>query len=204
MFFRKNKNATTEPTTARKQSGGNALSRRFHAQDERPTTLLEEVRPPTEPPPRPPARNPANADSETRILSEVQSQPVAIDDPMQDPPVGWLVIVDGPGKGRSLCIGYGMNAVGRASSQRVCLDFGDPRISRENHALITYDGKARRFYVQHGGGPNLTYLGDLPVLSPVELKPGARINLGNTVLLFVPLCSAEFDWMTADDPHKQG
>ena len=53
-------------------------------------------------------------------------------------------------------------------------------------------------YVQHGGGTNLTYLGDQPVLTPTELPALSHINIGNTVLRFVPLCGAEFDWQDTE------
>ena len=36
-----------------------------------------------------------------------------VPDPMRDPPVGWLVVVRGPGKGSVLTLGTGMNVIGR-------------------------------------------------------------------------------------------
>lgn len=115
---------------------------------------------------------------------------------MDDPVVGWLVIVDGPGRGAAVPLGYGMNSIGRASTERVQIDFGDDEISRSQHALVTYDPKSRKFFVQHGGGRNLTYLGadSQPVLTPIELTGGEEINVGSTKLRFVPFCGAEFDW----------
>ena len=61
---------------------------------------------------------------------------------MGDPPVGILVVVDGPGRGNVVTFGYGMNSVGRSQTERITLDFGDDRISREGHAMVTYDGKS--------------------------------------------------------------
>lgn len=115
-------------------------------------------------------------------------------EPMEDPVVGWIVIVEGPGQGASLTLGYGMNSIGRAPSERICLDFGDNQISRTNHAAITYDPRGKKYFVAHGGGKNLTYLGDEPVLVPVELKGGEEVMIGDTTLRFVPFCGAEFDW----------
>lgn len=112
----------------------------------------------------------------------------------KDPVVGWVVIIDGPGKGQSLQLGYGMNGLGRNSDERVPLDFGDEEISRSAHAMITYDGKNRKFYIQHGGGVNLTYVGDNPVLQVQELKGGEEISIGKTRLCFVPFCGSSFDW----------
>ena len=117
---------------------------------------------------------------------------------MDDPVVGWLVVVEGPGKGRALQLGYGSNSLGRGATDRVKLEFGDDQISRNGHAVVTYDPRGRKFYVQHGGGTNLTYLGDQPVLAPAELPPRGRIGIGNTVLRFVPFCGTEFDWQDSE------
>jgi hypothetical protein len=108
--------------------------------------------------------------------------------------VGWLVVVDGPGKGKSVQLGYGMNSIGRGAEERVSLDFGDEEISRRGHAMLTYDTRGRRFYIQHGGGTNLTYVGDAPVLMPHELKGREMIGIGNTRLCFIPLCGPDFEW----------
>lgn len=111
-----------------------------------------------------------------------------------EPVVGWLVVVDGPGRGQSLKLGYGMNNIGRGADQRVSLDFGDEEISRAGHAMLTYDAKGRKFYIQHGGGTNLTYLGETPVLQPHEIKGREIIGIGNTKLCFIPFCGQNFEW----------
>jgi hypothetical protein len=111
-----------------------------------------------------------------------------------DPVVGWLVVIDGPGRGRSMEIGSGANPIGRAPGQKLCLNFGDTRISRERHAVIVYDPLSRRFFLQSGPGRNLTYLGSDVVLEPKEMKPGDTITVGDTVLHFVPYCGADFGW----------
>ena len=115
-------------------------------------------------------------------------------DAMADPPVGWLVIVGGPGRGHVATLGIGVNVIGRDRTERVSLDYGDAMISRKNHGAITYDPRGGKFYVQHGGGTNLTYLDGEPVLSPRELEPLAHVQMGDTVLRFVPLCGADFSW----------
>jgi hypothetical protein len=112
----------------------------------------------------------------------------------KEPVVGWLVIVSGPGRGQSLQLGYGMNSIGRNQDQRISLDFGDEEISRENHALLTYDTKGKKFYLQHGGGVNLTYVGETPVLQILELKGREVISIGKTNLCFIPFCGPEFEW----------
>lgn len=114
----------------------------------------------------------------------------------EDPVVGWLVVVDGPGRGHSFELGMGVNAIGRAATQKVGLDFGDQEIHREKHALVVFDPKSRRFFLQ--GSPdarNLTYLGDDLVLTPVALRGGETIVVGATSLRFVPFCGPDFGWM---------
>lgn len=108
--------------------------------------------------------------------------------------VGWLVVVEGPGRGQSRSIGFGANGIGRGESERISLNFGDGEISRDRHAVLTYDHKGRRFFIQHGGGANLTYVGDEPVLQPMELRGREVIGIGQTKLCFVPFCGAEFGW----------
>ena len=108
--------------------------------------------------------------------------------------VGWIVIMDGPGKGKSHDLGYGLNGIGRADSERISLNYGDEEISREGHSSITYDYKNERFFLQHGGGANITYLGDEPVLQPVEIFGYEIISIGKTKVCFVPFCGKNFSW----------
>ncbi len=117
---------------------------------------------------------------------------------MDDPPVGWLVVIDGPGQGNVVTLGNGVNSIGRDSAERLSLDFGDEMISRSDHANITYDPRGKKFYIKHGGGTNLIYVNDQPVLSPQELPPHTHIMIGNTTLRFVPLSGKHFDWDTQE------
>lgn len=111
-----------------------------------------------------------------------------------DPVAGWIVVVKGPGRGGFRPVFVGMNSVGRAPSQRICLDFGDETISREEHAFITYDDESRTFYLQHGGKSNLVRLGGAPVLQPTVLAPHAEFRIGNTTFRFFPCCGPDFNW----------
>ena len=115
-------------------------------------------------------------------------------DAMDDPPVGWLVIVDGPGKGHVARLGVGTNSIGRDPAQRVSLSYGDEMISRAGHAVVTYDPRGNRFYIQQGSGTNLIYIDDQPVLAVRKLDPLTHVTIGNTVVRFVPLCGEHFRW----------
>ena len=108
------------------------------------------------------------------------------------PVTGWLVVVDGPGKGSAAQLGFGHNTIGRGPAMRVRLDFGDRKISRDTHATLTYDPKGNVFYLQQG--KNLVYIEDQPVLNPVRLEAGVLIGLGDTTLRFVPFCDDGFTW----------
>ena len=111
-----------------------------------------------------------------------------------DPVAGWVVVVEGQGRGGFRPIFVGMNSVGRDPSQRISLSFGDESISREEHAFITYDEEQRCFYLQHGGKSNLVRLGAGPVLTPTELKQHDLIRIGKTTLMFVACCGPDFSW----------
>ena len=108
------------------------------------------------------------------------------------PVTGWLVVVDGPGKGSAAQLGFGHNTIGRGPAMRIRLDFGDRKISRDTHATLTYDPKGNAFYLQQG--KNLAYIEGEPVLNPVRLEAGALIGLGDTTLRFVPFCDDAFTW----------
>jgi len=138
-----------------------------------------------------------NQTIETDRLDSVKPNEATQTDHMSDPVVGWVVIVAGPGKGAALPLGYGMNTIGRTNC-RVTLNFGDTQVSREPHANITYDPRGRCYYVNHGGGKNLTYINDSPVLQSMQIRGGEVINLGETFLKFVPFCGAEFDWQDSN------
>ena len=117
-----------------------------------------------------------------------------VPDASDDPVVGWLIVVKGPGRGNAVRLGYGWNTVGRDASQRVALDFGDALISRLNHTKILYDPRARKFTVTLGEGTNPTYVRGEALLGPTEIKSNDRLQVGDTELLFLALCGPDFDW----------
>ncbi len=130
----------------------------------------------------------------TRVLSGSEAENPAEESALRDPVSGFLIIISGLGRGGGSMLRYGMNSIGRDVSQQISLDHGDQRISRESHCTVTYDPVNRKFYLQHGEGPQLTYLDGQPVLSVTELAAGNQIRVGDTELRFVPLCGKGFDW----------
>ncbi len=130
---------------------------------------------------------PHDVDEATRLVAPSRATD-------HDPVVGWLVVIAGPGRGRSLEIGPGVNNIGRAVGQKLCLNFGDLQISREAHAALIYDPRSHRFFLKNGEVRSLTYVDDEVVLAPIELKGGETIGIGDTRLRFVRLCDADFNW----------
>ena len=113
--------------------------------------------------------------------------------PVTEPPVGWLVCIKGPHIGQCFNVYSGRNSIGRNSSNRIVIG-NDLHVSREKHAWISYEPRKKKFTVMPGDGSGLTYLNDEDIMSPNELKKGDKIELGETMLLFVPLCGEDFSW----------
>lgn len=121
-----------------------------------------------------------------------------------NPVVGWLVCVEGKEKGRDFRLHTGNNLIGRADHMDICLKgSGDETISRENQGVISYDRKHHNFYVSPGKGENLMYLNDEPVLGVEKLKIYDRLEIGTAVLMFVPLCGADFQWEREEKEEKE-
>lgn len=116
-----------------------------------------------------------------------------------DPIAGWLVCVKGAARGQDYHIHNERNFLGRSDRMDICVK-GDLGISRENHAVISYNPKARSFSLIPGDGKSIIYLNGQEVLAPVRLTAYDRIEISATVLVFIPLCSEIFSW---DDEANQ-
>lgn len=118
----------------------------------------------------------------------------------QDPVVGWLVVVGGPGLGSYRPIFEGNNTIGRAAGQRIPLDFGDDAISSEEQAYLRYDSSSRSFlFVPNLAKTNIVSINDKRPTGAVELNQMDVITIGRTQLVFVPFCGPEFDWAELND-----
>jgi len=118
----------------------------------------------------------------------------------QDPVVGWLVVVGGPGLGAFRPIYEGNNTVGRAPTQRIPLNFGDEAISSEEQAYLRYDSVDRKFLlVPNLAKTNIVAVNDKKPTGAVELSPMDLITVGRTQLAFVPFCGMDFDWSELND-----
>ena len=164
--------------------------------------------PSSELPSNPATRSPARARrTKTRLIGFERSDGAVVDlfndapaTPTVAPaksvrfPVGWIVVVEGPGRGECFTLQSGMSQIGRGEDQAIQLDFGDNSISRTNHAAIVYDPEEKEFLLGHGGKSNIVRLNNKPVITNESIKTGDRIKIGETVLRFVALCDKEFNW----------
>jgi hypothetical protein len=113
----------------------------------------------------------------------------------QDPVVGWLVVVGGPGLGAYRPVFEGNNAIGRSKNQRIPLDFGDETISSEEQAYLRYDSVDRSFlFVPNLSKTNIVSVNEKKPTGAVKLEVMDVIGIGRTQLAFVPFCGEEFDW----------
>lgn len=122
----------------------------------------------------------------------------------QDPVVGFLIVVGGPGLGASRPIFEGNNTVGRSASNRVPLDFGDETISSEAQAYIRYDSTDRSFlFVPNLAKTNVVSVNDKRPAGAVELKAMDIVTFGRTQVAFLPFCGPEFDWSEISGPKEE-
>jgi hypothetical protein len=110
------------------------------------------------------------------------------------PVVGWLVSISGPLRGRDFRIFGERNLIGRASTMDISIP-GDDSISRERHAVVSYDPKKNSFSLSQGESAGPVYVNNEEVERSVQLKPYDRIQIGRTELLFVPFCGEHFQWL---------
>ena len=146
---------------------------------------------------QPVVSQPANVTAPT-VSDDDRTLPVTADmlDGMVEKPapvVGWLVCTDGVNKGTDYRLHQGRNFVGRSPEMDVCI-LGDNTVSRSSHAIVVYDPRSNVYLAQPGSSKELFYVNDKLVLNPVELKTMDLLNIGDTKLMFVPLCGEQFHW----------
>lgn len=70
----------------------------------------------------------------------------------------------------------------------------DDTVSRESHALVSYDAKHNRFTISPGQGRGITYCNDEQVEVAQPLHAYDIVEVGKSCLLFLPLCCERFRW----------
>ena len=113
-----------------------------------------------------------------------------------EPVVGWLVCVEGPEVGKDYRLFGRINSIGRAEGNDVVLA-QEHTVSQKNHVRLAYDAKHNNYQLIPGDGSNVTYLNDEPLYVPQRLNAYDVLEMGETKLIFVPLCNDQFRWPTS-------
>jgi len=114
-------------------------------------------------------------------------------DAVVDPVVGWLVCIAGADKGRDWRLHSERNFIGRGPSMDVSIG-GDESISRDKHAILSFDPKRSEFWLQPGDSTGLVYLNGEAIYLPHQLRERGTIEIGSTTLVFLPFVSTGFQW----------
>jgi hypothetical protein len=150
--------------------------------------------PPAAPPPAPPTAQ-KSLKSEMRGIQSYEDVKTEAHYNIAgaEPVVGWLVCIGGEYFGESFNLKAGQNFVGRALNMDVPLA-KDTSVSRNRHAIITYDPKNRVFYVQQGESNGLTYHNGGLLLAPSPLKSYDKFQVGDSEFVFIACCGEQFSW----------
>ncbi len=119
-----------------------------------------------------------------------------------EPVVGWVVAVTGPEKGQDYRIIAEKNLIGRSETMDIAIK-GDESISRESHAIISFNPKKQNFLLYPGDSKRLVYLNDEEVINPEKLNAYDIIEVGETRLVFIPFCGESFQWGKEKDGDKE-
>ncbi len=131
---------------------------------------------------------------ETANEDELEASPC-----VEKPPIGWLAVIDGPGRGQFFSLFNRVSKIGRGDSHDVNLSFGDEYVSRNHHASIAYASHRREFELHDRGRANPVRLNGQKIIGAVVLRSGDIIEVGTTKMRFVALCDAHFAWETSEE-----
>lgn len=110
-----------------------------------------------------------------------------------DPVVGWLICIEGTEKGKDYRIHAENNYIGRGETMDIQI-LGDSAISRDHHAIISYDPRTRLFYFSPGPGRNIVRLNNEAIFMTQKIKARDVVEIGETKLMFLPFCGEVFNW----------
>ena len=110
-----------------------------------------------------------------------------------DPVVGWIICIEGKEKGRDYRIHADNNFIGRSDRMDICIR-GDETVSRDNHAVISYDTVDNCYYFSPGDGRAIVRLNDKALFQTAEINAYDKITIGKSSFIFLPLCGSKFQW----------
>lgn len=209
LFFGKGKKEKTpapemhkvESVTEDRECGTILMSEAVSLQMDEPeikSSTISKMVPPVPPIPQPTPQPTSAVVPQPTPMSVQQSYDSAktvgvYADAAVEPVVGWIICVKGESQGESFNLKAGKNAIGRGAGMDVILA-QERSVSRDKHAVITYEPKKRVFLIQSGDSSGLVYLNDELLMNFAELKPYDTIQLGEAIFKFLPFCGEEFIW----------
>jgi hypothetical protein len=110
-----------------------------------------------------------------------------------EPVVGWLVAIEGADRGQDFRLKAGKNFVGRTAGMDVSVA-GDESVSRERHAVVTFEPKKGTFWLGPGESSGLVYCNGEVVHAAMEWKAGDVMEVGQTKLVLVPFVTEGLRW----------
>lgn len=109
------------------------------------------------------------------------------------PVTGWLVVLDGPARGRDLRLGEGRSFLGLdAAGAPAVLDADSPLSARRG--IVVYDPADGAWCALPGSSNELCALNGKSLIEKMPLAAGDVFALGGARLRFVPLCGEDFRW----------
>ncbi|ARE38715.1 hypothetical protein RGUI_0574 [Rhodovulum sp. P5] len=117
-------------------------------------------------------------------------------------PVGWLVVVAGPGTGAHFTLFNGISRIGRSAGQTVRLDFGDASIPYSTQVFLFFDAARSAFLLDPGNTTADIRLNGQPLRGIEPVATHDEIGIGETRLRLVALCGPDFAWPPSDDESR--
>ncbi|MBQ6270157.1 MAG: hypothetical protein IJK65_00385 [Clostridiales bacterium] len=105
----------------------------------------------------------------------------------------FLVGIDGPMTGASYVFQESRAVIGRQKNYEISL-YRDNSVSRSPHAILTYNKDALRYAVAPGDADKKVSVNGAFIEGETELKLYDVIGVGQSRLLFIPVCSEKFAW----------
>ncbi len=113
--------------------------------------------------------------------------------PEKTKPVAFMVCIAGGNTGDSYTLAEGRNYIASGSDADIKLN-KDSNVSADCHAVVTYNPSNNQFTLSAGTGRGITYLNGNQVDVSAEIKADDRIKVGESELLFIPVCTDKFKW----------
>ena len=189
--------APTSPVTQASVEAGNASLP--HARKKKIHLRFEETE--AKPQPFEAQKTPQEEEEKTTLKDTVASavssripDDITPEELNSNPVIGWLVAIKGAHKGRSYEVKQGRNFIGRSTAMDICLS-GNSKISRDRHAIITYDPRSKKCFLQPDETRDLIYINDELLFGPMPMKHNDVIVLADEEFVFLALQCDKADWM---------